>query len=206
MTVAVIGSSHVCRLRDQLEKGSIYPGVGLNNFPTIEWFGKSGLTAEDLANLDKQTTREWRDRIRRLQPEVACLMVGANDLDRAADRRRGIREKDAVDVLKYIREVVQWLKPLVGRVLIVPLWHRQYPRNRSCHFRHRYPGRADYTKACRNLNKKLYAMGEMGVRMTPTLKLKNADLSDCIHLKPAANKKLLNVLRKEMRKPDPSAE
>ena len=198
MTLAIIGSSHVCRLREQLEKGSIYSGGALTGFPTIEWFGKSGLTAETLADLDSSLTREWRARLRRLKPETACLMLGANDLDRKEDRRRGVREKDAADVLKLIKEIVQWLTPLVGRVLIVPLWHRQYPRNITCHFRNKYPGRSDYAETCNTLNKRLFAMKETGVRMTPVLRLKDSDLSDCIHLRPAANKKLLNVIRKEM--------
>ena len=77
-----------------------------------------------------------------------------------------------------------------------PIVHRQFPRNNSCHFRHKYPGRPDYVETHVTLNKRMYDLKVMGVRMTPILKLKNSDLSDCIHLRPAASKKLLNVIRK----------
>ena len=51
----------------------------------------------------------------------------------------------------------------------------------------------------RIVKKQLFGLNQLGVRLTPVLKLKDKDLSDCMHLRPAANKKLVNVLRKGVR-------
>ena len=187
MSLAIIGSSHVYKLKNQLYAGSIYPNGIDDRLPILEWFGKSGLRAFDLKNSGNSTRREITSRT---NAQVACLIIGANDLD---DIYTGC---NIDEVLDSIRLTVRGILVDIPLVMVVPLFFRQYPRNNSCPYRHRYPGRYDYNTLLVELNKSLMTLKENRVKIVTRLNLNKYDLYDCVHLRPHANRKLLNTIMK----------
>ena len=185
MSLAIIGSSHVCKLKSQLYGGYIYPNGIDERLPNVEWFGISATTA---AEMKDPTTTTRLDISRHTRAKVACLIMGSNDMD---DIYNGGNTRRVFDNIKLTVEGIQAVIPLV---MVVPLFYRQYPRTHSCPFRQRYPGRCDYNMLSIELNKSLVDLKEMGVRIVTKLNLKDSDLYDCVYMLPTANRRLLNTI------------
>jgi hypothetical protein len=137
--------------------------------------------------LKNSTTSTKRAITSRTTAQVACLIIGANDLD---DIYTG---SNIDEVLDSIRLTVKGILVDIPLVMVVPLFFRLYPRNHSCPYRHRYPGRYDYNTLVVKLNKSLVTLKEYRVKTVTRLNLDNSDLYDCVHLRPHANRKLLNT-------------
>ena len=86
MSIAIVGSSHVIKLQQQLQRGAIYDGGKLDDFPHIEWLGKSGLTAAELSDMGSPVTRDFQRRLQFSEVQTVCLIIGSNDLDNLGDK------------------------------------------------------------------------------------------------------------------------
>ena len=139
MSVMNMGSSHVLRLRSMIDRqfaGKIW------NMEDVHWLGKSGLTAERLADTSDPDSVNYREELLRIQPTVIVLIIGSNDLDKPG---LGAGSSGAVEeVLHWMGKVVEWIRPLTKTVLLMPLLTRIFPRTAACSFRKKYPGRGDY--------------------------------------------------------------
>ena len=102
-------------------------------------------------------------------------------------------------VYANIREIVHWVKLLVEHVIVVPLRPRVHPRDTTCPFGRKYPGSETYWEDRLALNKMLLELIDLDVRISPAFNVRISDLYDCVHMGPAANKRLLNTIRKALR-------
>ena len=144
MSIAIVGSSHVLKLQQQLQSGAIYNGGEFENFPRIEWLGKSGLTASELSDMGSPVTRRFKSRLQYSQVQIACLIIGGNDLDQARGQGHEDGDNATETVYSNIKKIVEWMKPYVEHVIVVPLSPRVHPRDSSCPFGRKYPGSAHY--------------------------------------------------------------
>ena len=193
MSLIIVGSSHVCRMEEGIANGQIYSGGKLEDFPAVTWLGKSGLRVGELVDRSTGFASVVYAQVAREMPDVVCLMLGGNDID-------NMGRQDVGDVYENFKKVVTWIRAVGPAVLIVPLWHRQYPRTTKCSFRMRYPGSCRYAEHYEQLNFKLYELGVPGqVRVSPFIRVTNSDLRDCVHLVPSANKKVVHSIRRGFR-------
>ena len=161
----------------------------------VHWLGKSGLTAERLADTSDPISVIYREELLRIQPAVIVLILGSNDLDEPGlgGGSRGVVEQ----VLHWLRKVVEWIRPLTKNVLLMPLLPRIFPRTAACSFRKKYPGRGDYMHLRWLLNERLRELPGSSVGIS----LENVDrfMSDDVHLTDQGNSMLLKRIIRSLR-------
>jgi len=139
MSVMIMGSSHVVKLKAMIDR--VFSGK-IWNIEDVHWLGKSGLTAERLADNNDSLSITWREELMRIQPDVIVLILGSNDLDTPVLGKGSMGEVD--QVLHWMGKVVEWIRPLTRQLVLMPLLPRIFPRTTACNFRKKYPGRPDY--------------------------------------------------------------
>ena len=197
MSLVVFGSSHVKTLEKAV--GSVFHNArGVvcqeNRIPRDTTFlSVSGMTLAEF-NARSDRCRHVRRSLLQCEAKTVVLIAGANDLD---------CKGNVSLVLDNFTTAVEWLCRHFDCVIVVRLFHRQFPRPFNRHWHFRYPGRSDYNVLSAKVNDGLLSLSKKWsgqVRICRQVSLADEDLIDGVHLNDTGSRKLITVISRALKR------
>lgn len=198
MTLVIFGSSHVKTLQQAV--GRVFKDAAgvvchAKDIPVdTTYLSVGGMTLEDF-NRGSGKCYTVKRSLMQCGAKTVILIAGANDLD-------GNKNVSVENVLHRFTETVNWLCRYFESVIVVRLFHREFPRpfNRNWHYK--FPGRFDYNYLSAQVNDGLVSLAQRSsgqVRICRQIDLANAHLTDGVHLTDAGCRKLFMVLSRALK-------